>query len=148
MNKKLKLYEIFAILLGAIIGWGCFMLPGEKFLPNSGVISTSLGLFFGTLSIVIIERSYRYMMMQDINEGGEFSFTLKFLGKDHAFIVGWFLSLAYISLIPLNAIAFPLVFDKISPGILNFGSYSIRWVMILKSRTLCGQMKLYHKSSF
>ena len=121
MNKKLKLYEIFAILLGAIIGWGCFMLPGEKFLPNSGVISTSLGLFFGTLSIVIIERSYRYMMMQDINEGGEFSFTLKFLGKDHAFIVGWFLSLAYISLIPLNAIAFPLVFDKISPGILNFG---------------------------
>lgn len=119
--KKLKIHEIFAILLGAIIGWGCFMLPGEKFLPNSGVINTSIGLFLGTLSIVIIERSYRFMMQQDINEGGEFSFTLKFLGKDHAFIVGWFLSLAYISLIPLNAIAFPLALDKLAPGCLNFG---------------------------
>lgn len=121
MTKKLRFYEIIAILLGAIIGWGCFMLPGEKFLPNSGVINTSIGLFLGTLSIIIIEKSYRFMMNQDIDEGGEFSYVHKFLGKDHGFIVGWFLSLAYISLIPLNAIAFPLVIDKISPGILNFG---------------------------
>lgn len=121
MNKKLKMYEVFAILLGSIIGWGCFMLPGQKFLPSAGVINTSLGLFLGTITIIIIERSYRFMMQQDINEGGEFSYTLKFLGADHGFIVGWFLSLAYISLIPLNALAFPLVFDKLSPGILNFG---------------------------
>lgn len=121
MTKKLRFYEIIAILLGAIIGWGCFMLPGEKFLPTSGVINTSIGLFLGTLSIIIIEKSYRFMMNQDIDEGGEFSYVHKFLGKDHGFVVGWFLSLAYISLIPLNAIAFPLVIDKISPGILNFG---------------------------
>lgn len=121
MKKKLKIYEVFAILLGSIIGWGCFMLPGQKFLATSGVINTSLGLLFGTITIIIIERSYRYMMTQDINEGGEFSYTLKFLGQDHAFVVGWFLELAYISLIPLNATALPLVFDKLSPGILNFG---------------------------
>ena len=121
MTKKLRFYEIIAILLGAIIGWGCFMLPGEKFLPNSGVINTSIGLFLGTLSIIVIEKSYRFMMNQDIDEGGEFSYVHKFLGNDHGFVVGWFLSLAYISLIPLNAIAFPLVIDKISPGILNFG---------------------------
>ena len=120
MNKKLRVTEIFAILLGAIIGWGCFMLPGEKFLPNSGVINTSIGLFLGTMSIIVIERSYRFMMQQNINEGGEFSYILKFLGKKNAFIVGWFLALAYISLIPLNAIAFPLVFDKLSPGCLDF----------------------------
>ena len=120
MNKKLRVTEIFAILLGAIIGWGCFMLPGEKFLPNSGVFNTSIGLFFGTMSIIVIERSYRYMMQQNINEGGEFSYVLQFLGKKNAFVVGWFLALAYISLIPLNAIAFPLVFDKLSPGCLDF----------------------------
>ena len=120
MAKKLRTIEIFAILLGAIIGWGSFMLPGEKFLPNSGVINTSIGLFLGTLSIVVIERSYRYMMQQDINEGGEFSYTLKYLGKKHGFIVGWFLALAYISLIPLNAIAFPLVFNKLSYHLFGF----------------------------
>ena len=74
MNKKLGVSEVFAILLGAIIGWGSFMLPGTKFLPNSGVINTSIGLFVGTMAIVMIERSYRYMLQQDIDEGGEFSF--------------------------------------------------------------------------
>lgn len=119
--KKLKAGEVFAILLGAIIGWGSFMLPGTKFLHTSGVINTSIGIFLGTMCIVLIERSYRYMMQQDINEGGEFSYVVMFLGKKHGFIVGWFLFLAYLSLVPLNATAFPLVINKWSPGLLDFG---------------------------
>ncbi|MGO5029593.1 APC family permease [Candidatus Agathobaculum pullicola] len=119
--KKLQTGEVFAILLGAIIGWGAFMLPGTKFLHTSGVINTSIGIFLGTLCIVLIERSYRYMMHQDINEGGEFSYVVLFLGKKHGFIVGWFLFLAYLSLVPLNATAFPLVLNKWIPGLLDFG---------------------------
>ena len=126
MQKKLGVGEVFAILLGAIIGWGSFMLPGTKFLPQSGVINTSIGLFLGTLSILVIERSYWHMLQQDINEGGEFSYILRFIGRKHAFVVGWFLFLAYLSLVPLNATAFPLVVDKLFPGALNWGYlYSI-----------------------
>lgn len=121
MQKKLGAGEIFAILLGAIIGWGSFMLPGSQFLPQSGVINTSIGLFLGTLSIIVIERSYWYMLQQDIDEGGEFSYILIFMGRKHAFVVGWFLFLAYLSLVPLNATAFPLVLDKLAPGVLNWG---------------------------
>lgn len=121
MNKKLSSGEVFAILIGAIIGWGSFMLPGTKFLMSSGVINTSIGLFVGTISIIIIEQNYRHMMKQDINEGGEFSYVLMFLGRKHSFVVGWFLFLAYLSLVPLNAMAIPLVVDKIFPGALNFG---------------------------
>lgn len=119
--KKLDVKEVFAILLGAIIGWGSFMLPGTKFLPDSGVVNTSVGLFAGTMTIIIIERSYRYMLCQNIDEGGEFSYILLFMGRKNAFIVGWFLFLAYLSLVPLNATAFPLVIDKLFPGALNFG---------------------------
>jgi len=121
MQRKLGIGEVFAILLGAIIGWGSFMLPGTKFLPRSGVINTSIGLFLGTMSIIVIERSYLHMLKQDINEGGEFSYILLFMGKKHAFVVGWFLFLAYLSLVPLNATAFPLVIDKLFPGALNWG---------------------------
>lgn len=121
MKKKLGVGEVFAILLGAIIGWGSFMLPGTQFLPQSGVINTSLGLLLGTLSIIVIERSYWHMLQQDIDEGGEFSYILIFMGKKHAFVVGWFLFLAYLSLVPLNATAFPLVIDKLFPGLLNWG---------------------------
>ncbi len=119
--KKLGAGEVFAILLGAIIGWGSFMLPGSQFLYHSGVINTTIGLFCGTMAIIIIERSYWHMLRQDIDEGGEFSYILIFMGRKHAFIVGWFLFLAYLSLVPLNATAFPLVFDKLFSGALNFG---------------------------
>ena len=123
INQKKKLHgsEIFAIVVGAIIGMGSFMLPGAKFLDQAGVINTTIGLFIGTMTIVVIERSYRFMMSQNINEGGEFSYTKMFLGKKHSFVVGWYLFLAYLSLIPLNALAMPIVVNYIFPDILNFG---------------------------
>ncbi len=120
-SDKLKTIEIFAIIIGAIIGMGSFMLPGTKFLPSAGVINTCLGLVLGTLMIVLIEKNYAYMMRQSITEGGEFSFTLNVLGKKHGFVVGWFLFLAYLTLIPLNASAMPIVVNFLFPDLLNFG---------------------------
>ena len=118
---KLSRIDIFSIVLGAIIGWGSFMLPGTKFLKESGVINTFLGLFLGVICIIIIEKNYLIMMQTHDEEGGEFSFTYNNLGKKHGFIVGWFLTLAYFTMIPLNATAFPLVIKKIFSGILEFG---------------------------
>ena len=118
---KLSRIDIFSIVLGAIIGWGSFMLPGTKFLKESGVINTFLGLFLGVICIIIIEKNYLIMMQTHDEEGGEFSFTYNNLGKKHGFIVGWFLTLAYFTMIPLNATAFPLVIKKIFGGILEFG---------------------------
>lgn len=121
MNKKLSIIEVFAIILGAIIGWGAFMLPGTKFLETAGVINTSIGLFLGSICIIIIERSYHMMMQETTEEGGEFSYIYDELGKNHGFVVGWFLSLAYLTMIPLNASAFPLVINKLFEGALDFG---------------------------
>ena len=59
---KLSRIDIFSIVLGAIIGWGSFMLPGTKFLKESGVINTFLGLFLGVICIIIIEKNYLIMM--------------------------------------------------------------------------------------
>ncbi|PWX63675.1 amino acid ABC transporter permease, partial [Clostridium perfringens] len=98
---KLSRIDIFSIVLGAIIGWGSFMLPGTKFLKESGVINTFLGLFLGVICIIIIEKNYLIMMQTHDEEGGEFSFTYNNLGKKHGFIVGWFLTLAYFTMIPL-----------------------------------------------
>lgn len=121
MEKKLSVFEIFAIVLGAIIGWGAFMLPGTKFLKTAGVINTGIGLILGAICIVIIERSYHVMMKDHCEEGGEFSYVYQHLGPNHGFVVGWFLSLAYLTMIPLNAVAFPLVINKLFKGVLDFG---------------------------
>lgn len=118
---KLSKIDIFSIVLGSIIGWGSFMLPGSKFLWQSGVINTFLGLFLGVICIIIIEKNYLIMMQKSDEEGGEFSFTYNNLGRGNGFIVGWFLTLAYFTMIPLNATAFPLVIKKIFGGVLEFG---------------------------
>ena len=121
MKRSLGKFDIFAIVLGAIIGWGSFMLPGTKFLKEAGVINTALGLILGAICIILIEKNYAVMINSQDEEGGEFSYTYNNMGKKHGFIVGWFLILAYLSLIPLNATAFPLVVKKLIGPVFEVG---------------------------
>lgn len=121
MEKGLRKIDVFSIVLGSIVGWGSFMLPGTKFLKESGIINTAIGLFLGAICIIIIESSYRIMMENHKDEGGEFSFTHDNYGKNHGFIVGWALLLAYLTMIPLNSTAFPLVIQKLFGNALQFG---------------------------
>ena len=107
--------EIFTIALGSVIGWGAFMLPGNVFLPEYGVINTLIGFVIAIFMLYFIERSYTLVMAKVPLSGGEYSFANEILGKRRAFITGWGLLLAYISIIPLNATAVPMVLDTVFP---------------------------------
>ena len=37
LKRELRVIDIFSLALGAIIGWGCFVLPGTDFLPQAAV---------------------------------------------------------------------------------------------------------------
>ncbi|MEA4988867.1 MAG: APC family permease [Anaerovorax sp.] len=113
MKKKLNRIDILSLTLGSIIGWGAFTLPGSKFLPESGIISTAIGFILGGLAIVFIQEGYHVMLENHHEDGGEFSYTYKNMGRVHGFIVGWSLTLCYISMVPLNATAFVLVLRKL-----------------------------------
>ncbi|WP_300954425.1 APC family permease, partial [uncultured Clostridium sp.] len=121
MKAGLGKLDIFTVALGSIIGWGAFMLPGNKFLLEAGVVNTALGLILGAIAIIIIEKSYERMLGNHNDNGGEFSYIYNEMGEKHGFILGWFLSLAYLSIIPLNATAFPLVVNKLLNNSLKFG---------------------------
>ena len=45
--KKLGYFDVFSLVIGSIIGWGSFTLPGKQFLSQSGIVNTTLGLFVG-----------------------------------------------------------------------------------------------------
>lgn len=111
MGKK----EIFTIALGSVIGWGAFILPGNVFLPNYGVLNTMIGFMIAIIMLVFIENSYSKVMTKVPESGGEYSFATTLLGKKSGFITGWGLLLAYLSIIPLNATAVPMVLDAVFP---------------------------------
>lgn len=120
-NKKLSQVDIIALVLGSIIGWGSFTLPGTKFLPQSGIVNTMLGFLLGGIFVSFVVIGYRTLMQYNNEDGGEFSYTFHHLGRVHGFVVGWALSLCYLSLVPLNATAAALILKEIIPGGIQFG---------------------------
>ena len=128
LQKQLNPMHVWAIAFGCIIGWGSFINPGKKFLPNSGVAGTAIAMVFGALVMIIIAFSYAYMVPKYPEAGGEFTFTKKCFGKSTAFLCGWFLVAAYLTNVPMNSTAIGLIVDGIdgSADILKFGfHYSI-----------------------
>lgn len=126
LKKEMRPLDVWALALGAIIGWGCFVLPGTAFLPKAGPVGTALGMLIGALLIIVIAISYGYLIRNFPLSGGEFIYTKEAIGKRNAFICGWAMILAYWSLIPLNATALALISRYLFPGIIQQGHlYSI-----------------------
>lgn len=113
--------DVWGLALGAIIGWGCFVLPGSAFLPKAGPMGTVLGMLIGALLIIVIALSYGYLIRKFPVSGGEFVYTKEAIGKRNAFVCGWGMILAYWSLIPLNATALALISRFLFPGIIQQG---------------------------
>ena len=126
-NKRAKLHkvmrpiDVWGLALGAIIGWGCFVLPGTAFLPKAGPGGTAAGMLIGALLIIVIAVSYGYLIRNFPLSGGEFIYAKEAIGKRNAFVCGWAMILAYWSLIPLNATALAMISRYLFPGIIQQG---------------------------
>ena len=120
-KRDMRPIDVWGLALGAIIGWGCFVLPGSAFLPKAGPLGTALGMLIGALLIIVIALSYGYLIRRYPLSGGEFIYTKEAIGKRNAFVCGWGMILAYWSLIPLNATALALISRFLFPGIVQVG---------------------------
>ena len=123
LQRQLSPTHVWALAFGCIIGWGSFVNPGKKFLPNSGVAGTAIAMALGAIVMIIIACSYAYMIPKYPKAGGEFTFTKECFGKRMAFVCGWFLIAAYLTNVPMNSTAIGLIVDGLdgSADILKFG---------------------------
>ena len=121
LKRQLSPMSVWAIAFGCVIGWGSFINPGKKFLPNSGVAGTTIAMILGAVVMVIIAFSYAYMVPKYPKAGGEFTFTKACYGKIPAFICGWFLVAAYLTNVPMNSTAIGLIIDGIFGPVLKWG---------------------------
>ncbi|MDO4948613.1 MAG: APC family permease [Bacteroidales bacterium] len=111
LRKHLSPAHVWALAFGCIIGWGAFINPGKKFLPNSGVDGTAIAMLLGALVMIVIAFSYAYMVPKYPKAGGEFTFTKQCFGRIPAYVCGWFLVAAYLTNVPMNSTAIALIVD-------------------------------------
>lgn len=123
LKKQLKPLHVWAIAFGCILGWGSFVNPGKKFLPNSGVAGTTIAMVLGAIVMIIIAFSYAYMVPKYPKAGGEYTFTKACFGRSLSVCCGWFLIAAYLTNVPMNSTAIGLIVDGLdgNADILKFG---------------------------
>ncbi|WP_080872911.1 APC family permease [Oceanobacillus timonensis] len=125
LAKTLKPHWIWAIALGSAIGWGAFVQP-TTWMSTAGPLGVIIGFFIGALLMILIAVSYGSLIKSFPVSGGEFAYAYISLGRTHAFISGWFLTLGYICIVALNASAFALMIKFIFPRVIeNIPLYQI-----------------------
>ncbi|WP_110114267.1 APC family permease [Bacillus sp. CGMCC 1.16541] len=120
LSKTLKPHWVWAIAFGSAIGWGAFVLPTD-WIAESGPIGAIIGYIVGALLIMVIAFSYGFLVDKFPVSGGEFVYTYLSLGRIHAYICGWFVTLSYICSVALNATALIVLFKFLAPRVVEQG---------------------------
>lgn len=121
LKKSVVPAQAWALAVGAIIGWGCFILPGTRFLPFSGPVASLIGLVVGAAALCIVALCYGIMVKAYPVAGGAFAYAFVSLGRIAAVICGWGLALSYSCVIALNATALLLLTRFLLPGAFEVG---------------------------
>lgn len=125
LEKTLKPHWVWAIALGSAIGWGAFVQP-INWMATAGPMGVIIGFTIGALLMMLIAVSYGVLIKSFPVSGGEFAYAFLSLGRTHAFISGWFLTLGYVCIVALNASAFALMLKYVFPIIIeNVHLYTI-----------------------
>ncbi len=120
LRPTLRPLQVGALALGCIIGFGCFVLPGD-FMTRAGPIGASLGVLLGGAAMLVIARSYGVMVRVFPVAGAEFAYAYHACGRYHAYACGWFLALGYLAIVPLNATALGVLGKFIAPQLFARG---------------------------
>lgn len=121
LKKTMSPAEVWALAVGAIIGWGCFILPGTRFLPEAGPLATILAFFIGGGLLCFVALSYSVLIKAYPVAGGSFTYAYVGFGTKAGFICGWALALGYLCVIAANGTALALLTRFLLPGVFDVG---------------------------
>jgi len=139
-TESISYLQAIAISVGAIIGWGAYVMPGDLFLPQSQLLGSSVAIIIGTLAIYMVARAYINLLTQTPeNESGGIYWIEKYINRKHAYIYGWGVTIGYISIIALNISAVALLLRYLLPSGLQLGYlYTIAgWEVYASEVFLC-----------
>ena len=123
-RRHLSALAVWGLSFGYAVGWGAFVMPGAKFLPDAGPVGTIMGVVLGALTMAAIGWNYHKMAARESGAGGAYAYATKAFGADYGFLTGWSLSLAYMAILWANATALVLLVRYVFGDALQFGWHS------------------------
>ena len=120
-DRYLSPLDVWAMALGCTIGWSAFLLPGSSFLPVAGPLGTLISIAISIAIMLIIGAGFSYLMRNRPGTGGMYAYTREAFGQRSSFLCAWFLSLAYVMILLMNATSLFLVIRLILGDALREG---------------------------
>lgn len=80
--------EVWALAVGTITGWGCFVLPKARFLPEAGLIGSVLAFIVSDGLLCFVTLAYNILVEAYPVAGGAFTYTYVGFGKAWVSICG------------------------------------------------------------
>jgi len=111
----------WALSLGTSIGWGSLVVTSNTYLIQAGPAGSVAGLMIGAAMMLVVARNYHYLMNGFPDAGGAYSYAKEIFGYDYGFLVSWFLTLTYASILWANLTSLPLFAKFFLGNIFNFG---------------------------
>ena len=121
LKRELTTLNVWSLAFGCVIGWSAYVMPGALFLPSAGPMGTIIAMEIAAFVMLIISYNYSYMIKKFPLTGGEFIYAKMAFGETHGFLCAWFLSLSYLSVIPLNATALNIIMRAVFGSAFQFG---------------------------
>jgi len=109
LSRSLSPAHIFAFTFGCIIGWGAYVMPGDQCLPQAGPLGSVIAMVIAGMVAIIISCNYAFMVRHHWTDGGELSYASMAFGPRHGMVCGWFMVLAFVSIVPMNATALSII---------------------------------------
>jgi APA family basic amino acid/polyamine antiporter len=104
LGRKMKASHFFTIGFGYIIGVGWIIILGE-WLKSAGPLGSIIAFGGGAVVMMVIGLCYAELATMMPVTGGEVAYAYEIYGLKVSYIIGWFLSLAYISSVAFEAIS-------------------------------------------
>lgn len=119
LRPVLSWLQAASFALGAIVGWACFVLPTDQFLPQAGPMGYVAGIVISAGLLMILACNYGVMLKCFPKAGGAFFYTAKLFSRRTAFFCGWVLIACYLSLVANNLSALAVIFRYLLPGLMQ-----------------------------
>lgn len=132
--KGLTLVTVFTLITGAMVGmaWAVIINSLFEFAGPAVLLSALIAAFFS----VLIGLCYAELCAAMPYAGGEYHYTRRAMGKFASFVAGWFLIIAYSSMMPAEVIIFSKVASSLMPeswlgGAITISGYQFPPLMMI-----------------